>query len=312
MSVMEFKHRSILLQESVEFLVTDPSGIYVDCTLGGAGHSSGFAAKLSAEGHLIGLDQDGDAIAASRERLKDKFPCKIDLIQVNFKDFPQTLDELGIDGIDGIFFDLGVSSYQLDNAERGFSYMQDGPLDMRMNQSSSPTAAQVVNEYGEDKLRDVIWRYGEERWAKRIAEFIVAQRKEKKLTTTAELVEVIKKAIPRGARQDGPHPAKRTFQAIRIEVNNELGILEDTIRQAVRRLKSGGRIGVITFHSLEDRIVKHVLAELQKGCTCPPHLPCVCGKKPVLQKVGNIKPGALEIEENPRARSARLRFGIKI
>ena len=309
---MEFRHRSILLNESVEFLVTNPNGIYVDCTLGGAGHSSGFAAKLSADAHLIGLDQDGDAIAASRERLTGKFPCKIDLVQVNFKDFPQTLDELGIDGIDGIFFDLGVSSYQLDNAERGFSYMQNGPLDMRMNQNSSLTAAQVVNEYGEDKLRDVIWRYGEERWAKRIAEFIVAQRKEKKLTTTAELVEVIKKAIPKGARQDGPHPAKRTFQAIRIEVNNELGILEDTIRNAVNRLRSGGRIGVITFHSLEDRIVKQVLAELQKGCACPPHLPCVCGKKPVLQKVGNIKPSALEIEENPRARSARLRFGIKI
>lgn len=234
------------------------------------------------------------------------------MAQSNFKDFAIVLDGMGIGEIDGIFFDLGVSSYQLDNPDRGFSYMHDGPLDMRMNQGSGMSAATVVNTYSEARLTEIIWKYGEERWAKRIAQFIVNARHEQELKTTGELVDVIKRAVPKAARMDGPHPAKRTFQAIRIEVNNELGILEETMRQAVSRLKSGGRIGVITFHSLEDRIVKQVFVELQKGCTCPPHLPCVCGKKPSLEKVGNIKPSPEEIEFNPRARSARLRYGIKI
>ncbi len=310
---MEFKHTSILLAESVDFLITDKNGIYVDCTMGGAGHSSAFAAQLEAGGLLIGIDQDDDAIAAGSERLLNKFTCKTAVAKSNFENFSQVLDSMGIDEIDGIFFDLGVSSYQLDTPERGFSYMHDGPLDMRMNKEASLDAEYIVNHYKEEELADIIHRYGEERWSKRIAQFIVAARKEKPLTTTFELVDVIKKAIPKGARLDGPHPAKRTFQAIRIEVNNELGILADTMERAVNRLKSGGRIGVITFHSLEDRIIKQTFAKLVKGCTCPPQLPvCVCGKKPLLRKTGNIVPSKAEVEENPRSRSARLRYAIKI
>lgn len=313
MLAMEFKHTSILLAESVDFLITDKNGIYVDCTMGGAGHSSAFAAQLEAGGLLIGIDQDDDAIAAGSERLLNKFTCKTAVAKSNFENFSQVLDSMGIDEIDGIFFDLGVSSYQLDTPERGFSYMHDGPLDMRMNKEASLDAEYIVNHYKEEELADIIRRYGEERWAKRIAKFIVAARKEKPLTTTFELVDVIKKAIPKGARLDGPHPAKRTFQAIRIEVNNELGILADTMERAVNRLKSGGRIGVITFHSLEDRIIKQTFAKLAKGCTCPPQLPvCVCGKKPLLRKTGNIVPSKAEVEENPRSRSARLRYAIKI
>lgn len=310
---MEFKHVSILLHESVDFLITDKNGIYVDCTMGGAGHSSAFAAQLEAGGLLIGIDQDDDAIAAGSERLLNKFTCKTAVAKSNFENFAQVLDSMGIDKIDGIFFDLGVSSYQLDTPERGFSYMHDGPLDMRMNKEAKLDAEYVVNHYKEEELADIIHRYGEERWSKRIAQFIVAARKEHPITTTFELVDIIKKAIPKGARLDGPHPAKRTFQAIRIEVNNELGILEETMETAVNRLKSGGRIGVITFHSLEDRIIKQTFARLAKGCTCPPQLPvCVCGKKPLLKKTGNIVPSKQEVEENPRSRSARLRYAIKI
>lgn len=310
---MEFKHVSILLQESVDFLITDKNGIYVDCTMGGAGHSRGFASKLESGGLLIGIDQDSDAIKAASERLLDKFTCRTAVAKANFKDFASVLDGMGIDRIDGIFFDLGVSSYQLDTPERGFSYMHDGPLDMRMNKEAKLDAAYVVNNYKEAELADIIHKYGEERWSKRIAQFIVKYRQEQPITTTYQLVDIIKRAVPKGARQDGPHPAKRTFQAIRIEVNNELGILENTLRTAVDRLKSGGRIGVITFHSLEDRIVKQVFAELAKGCTCPPQLPvCVCGKKPLLKKTGNIVPSKEEVEENPRSRSARLRYAIKI
>ena len=313
MLAMEFKHTSILLAESVEFLITDKNGIYVDCTMGGAGHSSAFAAQLEAGGLLIGIDQDDDAIAAGSERLLNKFTCKTAVAKSNFENFSQVLDSMGINEIDGIFFFFFFSSYQLDTPERGFSYMHDGPLDMRMNKEASLDAEYIVNHYKEEELADIIHRYGEERWSKRIAQFIVAARKEKPLTTTFELVDVIKKAIPKGARLDGPHPAKRTFQAIRIEVNNELGILADTMERAVNRLKSGGRIGVITFHSLEDRIIKQTFAKLAKGCTCPPQLPvCVCGKKPLLRKTGNIVPSKAEVEENPRSRSARLRYAIKI
>lgn len=311
--LMEFKHTSILLHESVDFLITDKNGIYVDCTMGGAGHSSAFAAQLEAGGMLIGIDQDDDAIAAGSERLLDKFACKTVVAKSNFESFAQVLDSMGIEQIDGIFFDLGVSSYQLDTPERGFSYMHDGPLDMRMNKEAKLDAEYIVNHYKEEELADIIHRYGEERWSKRIAQFIVNERKQQPITTTFQLVDIIKKAIPKGARLDGPHPAKRTFQAIRIEVNNELGILADTMEAAVSRLKSGGRIGVITFHSLEDRIIKQTFAKLAKGCTCPPQLPvCVCGKKPLLKKTGNIVPSKQEVEENPRSRSARLRYAIKI
>ena len=311
--LMEFKHTSILLHESVDFLITDKNGIYVDCTMGGAGHSSAFAAQLETGGMLIGIDQDDDAIAAGSERLLNKFACKTVVAKSNFESFAQVLDSMGIEQIDGIFFDLGVSSYQLDTPERGFSYMHNGPLDMRMNKEAKLDAEYIVNHYKEEELADIIHRYGEERWSKRIAQFIVNERKQQPITTTFQLVDIIKKAIPKGARLDGPHPAKRTFQAIRIEVNNELGILADTMEAAVSRLKSGGRIGVITFHSLEDRIIKQTFAKLAKGCTCPPQLPvCVCGKKPLLKKTGNIVPSKQEVEENPRSRSARLRYAIKI
>lgn len=311
MAANEFKHKSILLDESVKWLIINKDGVYVDCTMGGAGHSFGFASQLNEDGMLIGIDQDEDAIAASKKRLAP-CKCRIATVKSNFKDFDAVLDSLNIEQIDGIFFDLGVSSYQLDTPERGFSYMHDGPLDMRMDKSAKLSAEYIVNNYSESELADIIHRYGEERWSKRIAAFIAAERKNKHISTTFELVEIIKKAIPKGARMDGPHPAKRTFQALRIEVNNELGILQKTMENAVARLKKGGRIGVITFHSLEDRIVKQTFAALAKGCICPPQFPvCVCGRKPQLKKVGNIVPPAEEVEENPRARSARLRFAEK-
>lgn len=310
--MMEFVHKSVLLAESVEWLIGDRKGIYVDCTMGGGGHSLAFAQELASEGLLVGIDRDDAAIAAATARLQG-LKCRIKMARENFNNFETVLESLGIVQIDGIFFDLGVSSYQLDTPGRGFSYMQDGPLDMRMDRETKIDASFVVNHYEQERLADIIHRYGEERWSKRIAEFIVKERTQKKIETTGELVSVIKKAVPKGARQDGPHPAKRTFQAIRIEVNNELNILEEVIKKSVARLKSGGRIGVITFHSLEDRIVKQTFAELAKGCTCPPKMPmCVCGKKPQIKKAISVKPDEKEIVENPRSRSARLRGAIKI
>ena len=308
---MDFAHVSVLLKECIDWLVTDPDGIYVDCTLGGAGHSAAIAARLSEKGRLIGIDQDDDALAAASERLKSA-RCRVDIVKSNFKDLTDVLRRLEIKEVTGVLFDLGVSSYQLDTPERGFSYMHEGPLDMRMNQDATLTAEMVVNTYSEAELAGLIWRYGEERWAKRIAQFIVEERQKKALHTTGELVEVIKKAIPKGARKDGPHPAKRTFQALRIEVNDELNILDQVMEDAVNALRPGGRIGVITFQSLEDRIVKQKLAQLAKGCICPPHMPCVCGKKPLIGKPGSLVPGDGEVQMNPRARSARLRFAEKL
>ena len=308
---MDFAHVSVLLKECIDWLVTDPDGIYVDCTLGGAGHSAEIVSRLSDKGRLVGIDQDEDALAAASERLKHT-RCSVDIVKSNFKDLTDVLRRLEIKEVTGILFDLGVSSYQLDTPERGFSYMHEGPLDMRMNRDVALTADTVVNTYSEAELAGLIWRYGEERWAKRIAQFIVAERQKKPLHTTGELVEIIKKAIPKGARKDGPHPAKRTFQALRIEVNDELNILDRVVEDAVRALKPEGRIGIITFQSLEDRIVKQKLAQLAKGCICPPHMPCVCGRKPLIRKPGSLVPDDGEIEANPRARSARLRFAEKI
>ncbi len=310
---MEFVHKSVLLEESVDWVVQNPSGIYVDCTLGGGGHSHAIGSRLRPDGLLIGLDQDEDAIRAATERLQD-LPCKVKIIHDNFRHLGDVLDSLGIPQVDGILFDLGVSSYQLDTPERGFSYMHDGPLDMRMDQEGETlTAADVINHYKEDELSGVIYKYGEEQWAKRIAQFIVAARKKQPIRTTGELVRIIKAAIPKGARQDGPHPAKRTFQAIRIEVNGELKILDEAVEEAVHHLKSGGRIGVISFHSLEDRIVKRAFQRLQKGCICPPELPvCVCGRKPELKTLKKFAPTDAELQANPRARSARLRGAEKI
>lgn len=309
---MDFHHVSVLRKETIANLITDTSGVYVDCTLGGGGHSRALADQLTGQATIIGLDQDRDAIAAATERLADT-SCRHIFVQRNFRYISEVLDELGIDTVDGIMFDLGVSSYQLDTPDRGFSYMQDGPLDMRMDRSQGRSAYDVVNGYSEADLYRIIKDYGEERWAKRIAEFIVKERQEKPLERTEELVQVIKKAIPAGARKDGPHPAKRTFQAIRIEVNDELGILKDSLEHAAQRLKRGGRLCVITFHSLEDRIAKQTLRLLATDCICPPDMPvCTCHHQAILKvKRQPILPSPEELDLNPRARSAKLRVGIR-
>ena len=309
---MDFHHVSVLRKETIANLITDTSGVYVDCTLGGGGHSRALADQLTGQATIIGLDQDRDAIAAATERLADT-SCRHIFVQRNFRYISEVLDELGIDTVDGIMFDLGVSSYQLDTPDRGFSYMQDGPLDMRMDRSQGRSAYDIVNGYSEADLYRIIKDYGEERWAKRIAEFIVKERQEKPLERTEELVQVIKKAIPAGARKDGPHPAKRTFQAIRIEVNDELGILKDSLEHAAQRLKRGGRLCVITFHSLEDRIAKQALRLLATDCICPPDMPvCTCHHQAILKvKRQPILPSPEELDLNPRARSAKLRVGIR-
>ena len=312
---MNFEHIPVLLEECIDGLNIVPDGVYVDCTLGGAGHSSYIVSKLTEGGILVGIDQDANAIKAAGERLKNYTNVKY--VRDNFsniKDIVKGLD-LGQDSINGFLLDLGVSSHQLDEADRGFSYNHNAPLDMRMDQRHPLSAYVVVNEYTESELTRVIKNYGEERWAKRIAEFIINERKVKPIETTFDLVSIIKKAVPKGARSDGPHPAKRTFQAIRIEVNNELGILENTINDMVDLLKSGGRICIITFHSLEDRIVKNVFRNLENPCICPRDFPiCVCGKKPRVEILTRkpILPGQDELENNRRAHSAKLRIVEKL
>ena len=310
---MEFQHVSVLLEETVTAVLTDPDGIYVDCTLGGAGHSHALGERLSEKGLLIGFDQDEVALEVAKKRLSD-LPCRVMTIPSNFRYLKKELAERGIDAVNGIIFDLGVSSYQLDTAERGFSYMNDGPLDMRMDQHNPLSAEVVVNDYDAEELVRIIKEYGEERWAKRIVEFIVDARQEERITTTGQLVSIIKKAIPAKARQDGPHPAKRTFQAIRIEVNQALSILHDTFVDAAELLTPGGRMGVITFHSLEDRITKQTFKELSTGCICPPELPvCVCHHVATVKARNKaIEPSVEEIERNPRSRSAKLRVAEKL
>lgn len=306
---MEFKHVSVLFSEAIEHLDIKEDGIYVDGTLGGGGHASGICGNLSQKGLLIGIDRDQDALSAAKQRLS-VYTCRKIFIQDNYSNIKGVLGELGIDAIDGAILDLGVSSFQLDQRERGFSYMQEAPLDMRMSQDDSLTAYDVVNTYGQKELTDIIRRYGEERWASRISEFIAKQREEAPITTTTELVDVIKKAIPAAARREGPHPAKRTFQAIRIEVNDELLQLKLAVDEFLDCLAPGGRLAIITFHSLEDRIVKEAFARRLSPCTCPKEFPiCVCGKKPDVKKISGkpILPSPEEIADNPRARSAKLR-----
>lgn len=311
---MEFIHKSVLFDECMEGLNIKPDGIYVDGTLGGGGHSSGICEKLGPDGILIGIDRDQDALNAASKRL-EQYDCQKYFVQSNYSDIAQVLDDLGIDKIDGALLDLGVSSFQLDNPERGFSYMNDAPLDMRMSQDDDFTAWDVVNGYDQKELTRIISKYGEERWASRIADFIVKARADKPLESTFELVDVIKSAIPASARRTGPHPAKRTFQAIRIEVNDELGQLERAVEEFCQVLAPKGRLCIITFHSLEDRIVKEIFNKRANPCTCPKEFPiCVCGNKADIKKVTGkpVIPSEIELEENPRARSAKLRIAQKI
>lgn len=293
----------------MENLNIKPDGIYVDGTLGGGGHAFGIGSRLSEEGLLIGIDRDRDALEAAGKRL-ESLKCRKILVHSTYAEIKDILQEEEIRGIDGALLDIGVSSFQLDNSERGFSYMQDAPLDMRMNRGDSFTAYDVVNSYSKKELTDVIRNYGEEKWAGRIADFIVRTRKNKPIETTGELVDVIKSAIPASARREGPHPAKRTFQAIRIEVNSELEQLKEAVDAFCDVLNPGGRLCIITFHSLEDRIVKEAFARRLNPCTCPPEFPvCVCGKVSDAVKVTGkpIVSQKCELEDNPRARSAKLR-----
>ena len=304
---MEFHHISVLLNECIDNLNITPDGIYVDGTMGGGGHSLEIAKRLTT-GRLICIDQDPNAHEAAGKRLAE-YKDRITFVRDNFGNIANILDSLGIEKIDGMLLDIGVSSHQLDEAERGFSYQQDAPLDMRMNPDRPFSAYDVVNGYDEDELDRVIFTYGEERWARRIAQFIVKERENKPIETTGELVDIIKKAVPKGARKDGPHPAKRTFQAIRIEVNGELEVLQRAIDDVAARLAVGGRLCIITFHSLEDRIVKDAFRKQENPCICPPQFPvCVCGKKPLGRVITRkpILPSKEELEENPRSRSAKL------
>ncbi len=312
---MDFAHVTVLLNEAVDALQPERGGIFVDCTAGGGGHSEEILKRLPKGSRLISLDRDDRAVLRCRERL-EKYGTASTVVKTNYSEIGEVLDGLGIDKIDGVLWDLGVSSVQLDERERGFSYSQDAPLDMRMDRSGGATAADVVNTYSEESLRRIIRDWGEEKFFMRVAAAIVAARKEKPIETTLELAEIVTNAIPAGARKkENQHPAKRTFQAIRIEVNDELNIIEPSLRCAVERLNVGGRAAVITFHSLEDRITKQTFKELEKPCTCPSDFPvCVCGKKPQVKLVTRkpVVPNDEELENNPRARSAKLRVAEKI
>ncbi|OBR94942.1 MULTISPECIES: 16S rRNA (cytosine(1402)-N(4))-methyltransferase RsmH [Clostridium] len=309
---MKFKHVPVLLNETINSLNIKEDGIYVDCTLGGGGHSFEILKRLSHKGRLIGIDEDTSAINATRERLNEF--KNITYVHNNFYYIDEILEELKIDKVDGILMDLGVSSYQLDESERGFSYMKDAPLDMRMNRDSSLSAYEVINNYSEENLYNVIRDYGEENFSKRIAKFIVTEREKAPINTTLQLVDIIRNAIPARFQKEG-HPAKRTFQAIRIEVNGELKILNKAVEDSVKRLNTGGRISIITFHSLEDRIIKTKFKKLENPCTCPPDFPlCVCGKKPIVKIINKkpIIPTEEEKEKNSRSKSSKLRTAEKI
>lgn len=309
----EFQHKPVLLQECIDGLNIRPEGIYLDGTLGRAGHSREIAKRLTT-GRLICVDRDQAALDAAQERLADCMD-RVTLVHSNFSRVAEILDELSIDAVDGMLFDLGVSSPQLDDGSRGFSYMADAPLDMRMDRSEGLSAAVVVNEWSQEMLRRILWQYGEERYAGNIAAAIVRRREERPVATTLELVDIIKSAMPAKALREKQHPAKRSFQAIRIAVNDELAAVEQMVQQAVPRLNKGGRLAVITFHSLEDRLVKVGLAPFAKGCDCPRDFPvCVCGKVPLVKLIPRkpIVPSKEEIEDNPRARSAKLRVAEKL
>ncbi len=309
----EFHHVSVLLEECIEGLNIKPDGIYVDGTLGGAGHSSRIAALLTTGRH-IGIDRDPIALKAAGERLAP-YGDRVTLVHSNFCEIASVLEDLNIDGVDGILLDLGVSSPQLDDGERGFSYMVDAPLDMRMNNEDALSAYDVVNTWSFEELKKILYEYGEERYAPRIASAICAKREEKPIATTLELVDIIRSAMPAAALREKQHPAKRSFQAIRIAVNDELNSVAKVMEDAIPKLNKGGRLAVITFHSLEDRIVKNAMASAAKGCTCPPNFPvCVCGKKPQVKLITRkpIVSGEEELERNPRARSAKLRICEKI
>jgi 16S rRNA (cytosine1402-N4)-methyltransferase len=310
---MEFSHVSVLLDEAVDALRVKDGGLYVDGTLGGGGHSEAIL-KRSPSCRLIGIDRDSEAIAAAKARL-ERFSDRITLVNNNFAAVKDELAKLGITGIDGAVLDLGVSSYQLDNAERGFSYMKDAPLDMRMNRNDTKTAYDVINTYDKNRLRDIFYSYGEEKWSARIADFIVRRRQNAPIETTLELADIIKAAVPAGAREKNSHPAKRVFQAVRIEVNGELEILKNAISDFVSLLNKDGRLAIITFHSLEDRIVKQCFGELAAGCTCPRDFPvCVCGKQPAVKIITKkpILPSKEETEQNSRSKSAKLRIAEKL
>lgn len=309
----DFHHVSVLLEEAVEALNVRPEGIYLDGTLGGAGHSAEIAKRLTT-GTLIGVDRDPKALAAAAERLAP-WSARVKLIHANFRELDAILDGLDIPAVDGILLDLGVSSPQLDEAARGFSYMADAPLDMRMDPSDRLSAYEIVNTWPQEALRRILFTYGEERYAPLIAAAIVRRREQAPIGSTLELVELIRSAMPQKALREKQHPAKRSFQAIRIAVNDELGAVDAVMQQAIRRLKPGGRLAIITFHSLEDRIVKNAMAEAVRGCVCPPEFPvCVCGRKPSLRLIARkpITASERELEENPRARSAKLRVAEKI
>ena len=309
----EFHHVSVLLNECIDGLNIKPDGIYVDGTLGGAGHSSQIAARLTT-GRLIGIDRDPVALKAAGERLAP-YADRVTLVHSNFCEMAQVLKDLDIPGVDGILLDLGVSSPQLDDGERGFSYMADAPLDMRMNGQDALSAHTVVNTWSQDELKRILYTYGEERYAPQIAAAICRRRADRPIETTLELVDIIRSAMPPAALREKQHPAKRSFQAIRIAVNDELNSVAKVMEDAIPKLNKGGRLAVITFHSLEDRIVKNAMANASKGCTCPPNFPvCVCGKKPQVKLITRkpIVSGEEELERNPRARSAKLRICEKL